>query len=67
MTAQELLHQQRELAPKQDLTEFAGEWIVLRYGMVVDHARGMDELISRGLADQDSVLRISRIAGTFAF
>jgi hypothetical protein len=68
MLAQELLHQQRALAPKEDLARFAGQWVVLRDGVVVAHAPGMKELISRRqLGDRDSVLRVSNHSGSFAF
>jgi hypothetical protein len=67
MVAQELLHQQRTLAPKDDLTPFAGQWVVLRDGRVIDSAPKMKELIGRGLpGDRDSVLRVSSLDGSLA-
>jgi hypothetical protein len=68
MIAQELLHQQRELTPKQDLAQFAGEWVVLRGGRVVAHAQEMAELISRGdVRDRDAVIRISDLPVSFVY
>ena len=68
MVAQELLHQQRALAPKEDLTKFAGQWVVMRDGRVVAHAPVMGELVERGLlGDRDSVLHVSGLVGSFAF
>lgn len=68
MLARELLHQQRTLAPKQDLTGFAGKWVVLRDGVVVDSAPEMKDLLKRGaVGDRDSVLHVSPSDGSFAF
>jgi hypothetical protein len=68
MVAQELLHQQRALAPKQDLSKYKGQWVVLRDGRVVDHDMNMQALIERGLlSDRDSVIRVSSLDGSFAF
>jgi hypothetical protein len=68
MIAQELLHQQRELAPKQDLAEFAGQWVVLRDGHVVAHAHEMAELMSQDvLSDRDALIRVPDPPGSFAY
>ena len=67
MVAQELLHQQRALAPKDDLAPYAGKWVVLRNGRVVASEQDMRTLISNGLfGDRDSVLRVPVLDGSFA-
>jgi hypothetical protein len=68
MVAQELLYQQRELAPKDDLTAFAGQWVVLRRGHVVAHAEEMAELLQRDvLTDRDAVIHVSPRTVSFVF
>jgi hypothetical protein len=68
MVSQELLHQQRALAPKEDLAPYAGQWVILREGLVVDHATDIQTLIDRGLpGDRDSLLRVSGLDSSFAF
>ncbi len=59
MVAQELLHQQRELAPKEDLILYAGQWVAMRDGHVIGSAPTFDELATRGvLRDEDALLRV---------
>jgi hypothetical protein len=38
---------QRDSMPKEDLARFAGEWVALRRGHVVDHDRDLAALRSR--------------------
>jgi hypothetical protein len=60
MIAQELLRRQRELDPKEDLSSYADEWVVLRSGRVLDHGKDLASLMEgRTLADQDTVVRVS--------
>jgi hypothetical protein len=54
--AQELLRRQLELAPKEDLSVFDGQWVVLREGYVVDHAEDAHDLV---IADGDAILRVA--------
>jgi hypothetical protein len=67
MIAQEVLLQQRKLAPKDDLSEFAGEWVILRDGRVIAHDEDPQQLIHDGtLNDRDALIRVST-ASRFIF
>jgi hypothetical protein len=60
MIAQELLRQQRDLEPKEDLGGYVGQWVVLRDGHVVAHAAAVEDLMSRDeLADGDALLQVT--------
>jgi hypothetical protein len=57
MTVQEI---QRELAPKEDLTQYAGQWVALRDGFVVAHA--LDAVTLRenpDVSETDTIMPVS--------
>jgi hypothetical protein len=49
MTPQEILRQQQETSPKEDLSAYDGQWVVLRNGYVV--ANGDDPVQLRQRQD----------------
>lgn len=68
MIAQELVRRQRGLDPKEDLTaHYAGEWVILRDGHVIAHAKELGQLVNKGLiSDGDAVLRVTEAPGDFS-
>jgi Family of unknown function (DUF5678) len=59
MISQELLRQQRDLEPKDDLDRYVGQWVVLRGGHVVDHAGVVQDLLERhAVIDGDALLQV---------
>ena len=57
MTVQEL---QRQLAPKDDLTPYAGEWVALRDGRVIAH--DIDPVAVRNhpeVSDTDAIIPVA--------
>lgn len=60
MEPHELLRQQQELAPKDDLSSYDGEWVALRNGHVVAHEADPYELRSRtDVFASDALIRVS--------
>jgi hypothetical protein len=65
--AQELVRRQRELDPKEDLTAHAGEWVILRAGRVIAHARELGEIANAGqLGEGDAILHVPEHPGDFS-
>ena len=53
---QELAERQRELAPKEDLSPYAGQWVALRNGYVVASALDAVTLRKEANVREDDVL-----------
>jgi type II secretory pathway component PulK len=60
MIAQDLVHRQQELAPKDSLAAFAESWVALRQGHVIAQARTMSDLLQRDdVTGRDAVIYVS--------
>lgn len=50
---------QQDLAPKDDLTPYAGRWVALRHGHVVGYARDVGDLLDQPEVEPtDAVLAV---------
>ena len=58
MVTLDVLREQQELKPKEDLQEYAGEWVILRDGRVRAHAPSMKELLGE-FRDGDALLHVA--------
>jgi hypothetical protein len=68
MTPQEILRQQRKLAPKESLAKFAGRWVVLRHGTVIADGEDPIELRNRpDVSDDDPVIPVTAAKEHVAF
>ncbi len=60
MTPLEVLRQHEELAPKDDLRQFEGQWVALRRGHVVAHDRDPAELLGRPEVEPgDAIMQVT--------
>jgi hypothetical protein len=60
MISQELLRQQQDLSPKEDLSPYQGEWVVLRDGYVIAHGPDPVQLReSPDVAKDDAIIKVS--------
>ena len=65
-TIHEVERSQRELAPKEDLSPYAGKWVALREGKVVASARSLRALRADDKVEPSDLVRpVPRGGGAF--